>query len=336
MHGRWRREALKRIYAITVVALLLGIAWWWMIGMPAKSFRGTPRALSTDQLALRAELAATVRSLAADIGERNVINYSALRAAADFIAQSFVSVGLQPRRDGYQADDLLCENIEVEITGTSPEVVVVGAHYDSVFGSPGANDNGSGVAALLALARRFAGHPGERTLRFVAFVNEEPHHFQTQQMGSWVYASRCKARGDRIVAMMSLETIGYYSDVPGSQKYPVPGLGLLYPTTGNFIGFIANTSSRKLMQQALTTFRQHAQLPSEGAALPAGVPGVGWSDHWGFWQHGYPAFMITDTAPFRYPHYHARSDTPDKLDYDAMARLVSGLEPVVRDLVGGG
>lgn len=333
MRGGRLREVLKRFYAISAIAVLLGIGWWWMICMPAKSFRAAPVPLAADQLALRAELQASVQVLAGDIGERNVINYPALRAAADFIAHSFVEAGLQPRRDCYEADGLLCENIEVEIPGTSAEIVVIGAHYDSVFGSPGANDNGSGVAALLALAKRFAGHTGDRTLRFVAFVNEEPHHFQTQQMGSWVYASRCKERGERIVAMMSLETIGYYSNTPGSQKFPVGGLGLLYPTTGNFIGFITNTSSRKLMQQALTKFREHAQLPSEGAALPAAVPGVGWSDHWAFWQHGYPAFMITDTAPFRYPHYHARSDTPDRLDYDSMTRLVSGLEPVVRHLV---
>jgi hypothetical protein len=333
MHGRSRREVLKRIYAVAGLAVLLGIAWWWMIGMSGTSYKGTPAPLTTDQLQLRGELEGTVQSLAGDIGERNVVNYTALRAGADYIEQSFIEAGLHPRRDGYEADGVLCENIEVEIRGSSPEIVVIGAHYDSVFGSPGANDNGSGVAALLALARRFAGDSGGRTLRFVAFVNEEPDHFRTHQMGSWVYASRCQARGDHISAMMSLETIGYYSDAPHSQRFPAQWLGLFYPTTGNFISFIANTSSRRVMQQALATFRENAQLPSEGAALPAALPGVGWSDHWAFWQHGYPAFMITDTAPFRYPHYHARSDTPDKLDYDAMTRLVSGLIPVVRDLV---
>lgn len=133
--------------------------------------------------------------------------------------------------------------------------------------------------------------------------------------------------------MISLETVGYFSDAPNSQKFPLPGLGRLYPTTGNFIGFVSNTSSRRLMRKALATFRTHAQLPSEGAALPAAVPGVGWSDHWSFWQHGYPAFMVTGTAPFRYPHYHARSDTPDQLDYDAMTRLVTGSVPVLRQLL---
>ncbi len=334
MSPRWRREILKRIYALLVLAVLGAAAWWWMIQMPAHSFHGQPPAGDGDRAALRDELAADVKALAGNIGERNIEHYAELRAAAEFIERSFANAALQTRRDGYEVEGKVCENIEAEIAGTSGEIVVIGAHYDSVAGSPGANDNGSGVAALLALARRCAtSSGGTHTLRFVAFANEEPGYFQTEQMGSWVYASRCKERGDRISAMISLETIGYFSDAPGSQKFPVHGLGLLYPTTGNFIAFVANTSSRKLMRRALTTFRAHAQIPSEGAALPGAVPGVGWSDHWAFWQHGYPAFMITDTAPFRYPHYHARSDTPDKLDYDSMARVVAACEQMIRDLV---
>ncbi len=230
-------------------------------------------------------------------------------------------------------DGKTCANIEFEIPGRGPEIIVIGAHYDSVFGSPGANDNGSGVAALLALARRFAARPpGARTLRFVAFTNEEPGHFQTEAMGSWVYASRCRARGDQIAGMISLETVGYFSNAPGSQKFPMLGLKAFYPSAGNFIAFVSNLSSRSLLRRVLRTFRASATLPSEGAALPAAVPGVGWSDHWAFWQHGYPALMITDTAPFRYPHYHARTDTPEKLDYESMARLVSALEKVINDL----
>ncbi len=334
MSPRLRREFLKRICALLVVVALGAIAWGWMIRMPLKSFHG-PAPDDEDALApLRAELSADVRTLAGDIGERNVQHYEKLRAAADFIEQSLMKAGFHPRRDGYEVDGRICENIEAEIPGSGGEIVVIGAHYDSVLGSPGANDNGSGVAALLALARRFAGSSGARTLRFVAFANEEPGYFQTEQMGSWVYASRCKARGDRISAMISLETIGYFSDEPRSQKFPIHGLGFLYPTTGNFVAFVANTSSRKVMQQALKAFRIHAQIPSEGAALPSAVPGVGWSDHWAFWKQGYPAFMITDTAPFRYPHYHARSDTPDKLDYRSMARLVSASEHMIRELVG--
>jgi Predicted aminopeptidases len=240
---------------------------------------------------------------------------------------------LQPRRDSYDFQGRACHNIETEIRGARPEILLIGAHYDSVFGSPGANDNGSGVAAMLALARRFAGKPGQHTLRFVAFVNEEPPYFLTAQMGSFVYAGRCKARGDRISAMISLETIGYFSDAPHSQTYPAPGLGVFYPSIGNFIGFVSNVPSRNLLRRAIALFRKHARIPSEGAALPGFIPGVSWSDQWAFWQRGYPGIMITDTAPFRYPHYHAATDMPDRLDYDRFALVVSGMQRVIEQLL---
>jgi hypothetical protein len=319
-----------------LVALAAGIAvaWWSMIRMPGKSFHGAPPPLTPEQTALRSELVSDVQALAGNIGERNFRRYRELVAAANFIERSFSAAGLRPRRDNYEMRGQSFDNIETEIRGAQPEIVLIGAHYDSVVGSPGANDNGSGVAALLALARRFAGKPCARTLRFVAFVNEEPFMFQSPEMGSYVYASRCRAAGDRITAMLSLETIGYYSDAPGSQTYPLPGLGLFYPTTGNFIGFVGNVPSRALVREAIGQFRQHAQVPSQGAALPSGIPGIGWSDQWAFWQHGYPGIMITDTAPFRYPHYHAASDTPDKLDYVSMTRVVQGLEKMIEHLAG--
>lgn len=323
-----RRVAIPLLVVVTVVA----VPWSLMIRMPGKTFRGPPPALTSEQMVLRDELAAHVQKLAGEIGERNVQRYRELTAAADYITELFASSGYQPRRVGYDVSGRLCENIDVEIPGRSPEIVVIGAHYDSVYGSPGANDNGSGVAAVLALARRLAGKSFARTLRFVAFPNEEPGYFQTDQMGSSVYAKACKARNEKIAAMISLETIGYFSNEVGSQVYPIPGLGAIYPRTGNFIAFVSNVASRRLLRRALRTFREHATLPSEGAALPAGVPGVGWSDHWAFWQQGYPGIMITDTAPFRYPHYHARADTPDKLDYESMARLVHALEPVIVNL----
>jgi hypothetical protein len=194
-----------------------------MIRMPGRSFHGPPPPLTSEELVLRDELRADVETIAGKIGERNVERYPELTAAADFIERSLSDTKLVPRRDGYNVAGKLCQNVEAEIAGSQPEIVVIGAHYDSVPGSPGANDNGSGVAALLALARRFAGKSPARTLRFVAFANEEPGYFQTEEMGSWVYAHRCKERGDRVAAMISLETIGYFSNVPGSQKYPMIG-----------------------------------------------------------------------------------------------------------------
>jgi hypothetical protein len=327
--GSW-----PRVLILLISLLLLGTAaWWLLLRMPGKNVANAA-ALSAAELSLRDELRADVRTLAAEIGERNVPRYPKLKAAAEFIESSFVRAGLQPRRDAYEVDGLACDNIEAEIHGAFPQIVLIGAHYDSVFGGPGANDNGSGVAAVLALARRFAKKQPTRTLRFVAFVNEEPPYFQTSNMGSLIYAGRCKARGDQISAMISLETIGYFCDAPRSQTYPVPGLGAFYPPRGNFIGFVANVRSRQLLRRAIALFREQEKLPSEGAALPSFLPGVSWSDQWSFWQHGYPAIMITDTALFRYSHYHQPTDTPDKLDYDRFALVVSGVERVIADLAG--
>jgi len=321
-------SALRITIAVIVAFALL---WWFGVRMPGRNISNAAP-LSSIEIELRGELIADVQTLAGQIGERNMARYPQLNAAADFIENSFSSAGLQPRRDSYDLQGRACHNIEAEIRGARPEILLIGAHYDSVFGSPGANDNGSGVAAMLALARRFAGKPAQHTLRFVAFVNEEPPYFLTEQMGSLVYAGRCKAHGDRISAMISLETIGYFSDAPHSQTYPAPGLGVFYPSVGNFIGFVSNVSSRNLLRRAIALFRKHAKIPSEGAALPGFIPGVSWSDQWSFWQHGYPGIMITDTAPFRYPHYHSATDTPDKLDYDRFALVVNGMEKVIEEL----
>ena len=299
--------------------------------MPGTTHRGPLPAADATLEKLADELRRDVQALAVDIGERNVGRRpQQLAQAAEYLEGELQKAGYTVRRQEYDVSDVRCANLDVELLGTTraKEIVVVGAHYDTALGTPGANDNTSGVAATLALARRFAGRPGERTLRFVAFVNEEPPYFQTRQMGSWVYARRCHEQGERIVAMLSLETIGYYSDAPGSQKYPLP-LGGIYPTEGNFIGFIGNVASGDLVRQAVGLFRQHEPFPSEGAALPDMVPGVGFSDHWSFWQEGYPGVMVTDTAMFRYPHYHAAEDTPDKIDFDRTARVVRGLEQVV-------
>jgi peptidase M28-like protein len=327
--GSWRRVVVDLVFIIVIGSA----GWWLLLKMPGKNV-SKAASLSPDEIVLRGELIADVRKLGAEIGERNVLRYQELNAAAEFIERSFADAGLRSRRDTYEVDGLPCHNIETEIRGTSPQVVLIGAHYDSIGGARGANDNGSGVAAVLALARRFAAKSTTRTLRFVAFVNEEPPYFQTPRMGSLVYAQRCKDRGDQISAMISLETIGCFSDAPGSQTYPLPTLGAFYPKTGNFIGFVGNIRSRQLLRRALGTFRQQERLPSEGAALPSFIPGVGWSDQWSFWKQGYAAIMITDTAPFRYRYYHTGADTPDKLDYDRFALVVSGVEKIIIDLAG--
>jgi hypothetical protein len=304
-----------------------------VLKMPGKSYRGELPEFTAEETALARKLRDDVLWLATEIGERNVHKYENLVKAAQYIEQSFANCGYAVKRLGYQVRGRECWNLAAEHKGqTRPkEIVIVGAHYDSVVGSPGANDNVSGVAGVLALARSFSRKPTARTLRFVAFTNEEPPYFQTDLMGSRVYARHCKKSGDNIVGMLCLETIGYFSDEEGSQNYPLP-FNLYYPSTGNFIGFVANVDSAPLVKNVVESFRRHAKFPSEGCALPEHVTGVGWSDHWSFWQEGYQALMVTDTAPFRYPYYHRKEDTPDKLDYERMGRVVAGVDRVLTEL----
>ncbi len=302
-----------------------------MLRMPGKSFSGPLPALTQDEAALSSRLRAHVEAIGSR--EHNVKHYEALEAAARYVERTFQEIGYDTTSQVYEVDGKSVRNIEATLRGrTTPgQIILVGAHYDSVAGAPGANDNASGVAGMLEIARAMRDCAPARTVRFVAFVNEEPPYFQTEQMGSLVYARMCKARGDEIVGMITPETIGYYSDAPGSQKYPFP-FNLFYPDTGNFVAFVGNRDSRELVGRVVASFRAHTPFPSEGAAAPGSIEGVGWSDHWSFWQAGYPALMVTDTAPFRYPYYHERTDTPDKIDYDRMARVVAGLRRVVEEL----
>lgn len=301
--------------------------------MPGKSFNGELPPLTSDEAELSRRLKDHVTMLASTIGERNFWHYDELEMAAAYIEKCFRKLGCEPARHEYIAYKKPFYNIDVTIPGTSKpdEIIVVGAHYDSVRGAPGANDNGSGVAAVLEIVRLLKDAKLARTIRYVAFVNEEPPFFQTEDMGSVHYAKRCKSRGENIVAMLTPETIGYYRDEKGTQKYPGL-LGLFYPKTGNFIAFVGESGSEKLVTRCVKSFRSHTQFPSEGGAAPASIEGVGWSDHWSFSRQGYPALMITDTAPFRYPHYHTTQDTPDKIDYDRTARVVAGIARVVREL----
>ena len=275
-----------------------------------------------------------VETLAGTIGERNLWKYPSLQRAAEYIEQQFAESGYATTRQTYEVSRAPVGNIEAVLPGTTdPEsIVILGAHYDTVGECPGANDNATGIAALLELARQFASRPQPSTIRFVAFVNEEPPFFQTPQMGSYVYARQCRERDDRITAMLSLETMGYYSDKKGSQRYPAP-IAVMYPDVGNFIGFVSDMRSEPLLMEARAAFQNATAFPVEALAGPADLPGVGWSDQWSFWEHGYPALMVTDTAPFRYPHYHKETDTPDKVDVEKLARVTKGMERVVRDAV---
>jgi len=287
----------------------------------------TPNSSANPPAQLADRLRAHVAKLAGEIGERNVSRPRALHAAADYIRAEWTAQGYQVAAHSYQAEGVLSENLEVTLPGKSKpnEIILIGAHYDTVLGSPGANDNASGVAALLEISRKFAQLVPERSVHFVAFVNEEPPFFYWGEMGSMIYAKAARARGDDIRLMVSLEMLGFYTDKPGSQSYP-PLLRFFYPDRGNFIAFVSNFSSRQALRQLVDAFRAHSDFPAESLATFEFIPGVSWSDHLSFWRQGYPALMVTDTAFHRYAYYHTALDTPEKLNYDAMVRVVEGLQ----------
>jgi Zn-dependent M28 family amino/carboxypeptidase len=291
-----------------------------------------PHTITADLRRQEEGLRQYIDRLASSIGERNIYRYPKLCEAAAFIEQSFLDAGYQPRRQEYQARGKRFANIEAEITGQDypQDIVIIGAHYDTVRGSPGANDNASGIAALLTLARSFFDKRISRTLRFVAFTNEERPFLRTTRMGSRVYARRCREHEENIIGMLSLETIGYYSKKASSQWLSL--FGSLYPNRGDFILFVANPSSKELLKKARQSFQRHTDISCQTATLPSFSPGAKSSDHWSFWKEGYPALMVTDTAPLRYPYYHKADDMPDKLRYDFLNAVVEGLTASVWDL----
>jgi Zn-dependent M28 family amino/carboxypeptidase len=330
-------KRLAILFSLIVVTLIY--AYFSMFAMPGRSYRGPLAPLTDEQTRLADELRASVAVLAdaeggvGRVGNRSTYYPKRFAESAAWLHDQFSSYGYTRINESFVERGGRTPNLEVVVPGSSRplEIVIIGAHYDAFQGAPGADDNASGVAAVLHLARVYRAKPQPRTLRFVLFVNEEPPAFWTTDMGSWVYAKQCRANKDDVRAMISVESIGYYSDRPNSQIYPRP-LDRLYPSTGNFIAFVSNYSSRSLNKHALSVFRSTAKFPSEGGSPPGIFPGVGWSDQWSFWQEGYAAMMVTDTATFRNPFYHTPQDAPATLDYERMARVVEGLRPVIDDL----
>ncbi len=286
--------------------------------------------------ALQGRLMGHVRVLASRIGERNLSRPPALQAAADYIRGVWEGQGFAVAEESFPAGGLRVANLVVELRGSPGpgEILLVGAHYDSALGSPGADDNATGVALLLEMSRALRGEALPRTVRFVAFANEEPPYFATEVMGSSVHARTARRRRDPIWAMLSLETLGYYASGPRSQRYPFP-FGAFYPGTGDFLAVVGNLRSRGLVVEFLRHFLAASDFPVEGVAAPERVPGVHWSDHWAFWREGYRALMLTDTAPFRYPAYHTHGDVPEAINAPAFARAGYGIIRAVRPLAGG-
>lgn len=274
-----------------------------------------------------------VEVLAGDIGSRGLTRPGALQQTIDYINTELTGMGYTVERQTYDVRGTESVNLWVALPGTErdAEVVVIGAHYDCVPSTPGADDNASGVAANLELARAFAGQPQAQTVQFVFFANEEPPYFQTDDMGSLVYARALATANTNVTSMVTLEMLGFYTDEPGTQDVPL-GLAGLFPDTGNFVAFISDVPSSSVLDEAHAAFLGASGFPAEKLAAPGNLPEAGFSDHWSFWQAGYRALMVTDTAFFRNENYHEGTDTFDTLNYARFGAMFPGLVGMVEAL----
>jgi Peptidase family M28 len=335
LQRRSRRMLVSALILVAALAGLAGFAVWFVTATPGPRHRGPLPPLDADGRGLAQRLKAHVLAIASE--EHNIAHPEALERSARYIEATLSGLGYAVSRQEFETEGAKVRNLEAAIRGDAAgasRLTVIGAHYDSVRGAVGANDNGSGVAALLELARLLKGFRPAAELRLVFYVNEEEPYSRTERSGSVVHAASLAEAGKQVTAMLSLETIGCYREAPGSQRYPFP-LNLFYPSTGDFIAFVANLRSRSLLHRVIGSFRKRVAFPAEGTAAPESLADIGRSDHWSYWRHGWPALMVTDTAPFRYAHYHTAQDTPDKIDYERLARVVKGLEGAVRDLASG-
>jgi len=277
-----------------------------------------------------------VENLSVRIGSRSFYEHDRLTRAADYIREVLDEMSCTYCLQNYEYKGKTFSNIIVTLPGGEGDdgSVVIGAHYDTVYGTPGADDNASAVAVLLELCRLLKDHRPLRSLRFVFFTLEEPPLFRSRHQGSYVYASHLKETKETVSAMLCLEMVGYYDSKVGGQAFPVPGMSRLYSSTPDFISIVGNLQSRPLVESVRDSIKRGSTIPVEGIATIPFVPGVDFSDHRSFWKMGFPAVMITDTAFYRNPNYHKETDTIDTLDFMKMASLLKGLVQASVDLAG--
>ncbi len=325
-----RRVAKLGLAAVVALALSSAAVLAWMRWMPGSSFRGPPPALSPEEQRIEIRLRDAVGSLSGPLSPRSLAHAEKLEAAAAFLEHAFAEVGYEVSTQPFEVNGRTVRNVEAELRG-GRELVVVGAHYDSFAHVPGANDNGSGAAAVLEIARLLRGKVLARTVLFVLFVNEEPPYFQTATMGSRVHARRARERGEPIALMINIDMIGCYRD---DDVYDLP-FSALFGKRGDFVVFLANPSSSGRLRQSVGLFRAAVQFPSEGLIVPEFYSDAAASDHASYWREGYDAVYVTDTGPMRGCPWHGADDTPDAIDFPKMSRVVAGLASVVQGLADG-
>ncbi|WP_164103534.1 M28 family metallopeptidase [Candidatus Laterigemmans baculatus] len=294
--------------------------------------------MTADRATIEANLRQHVETLAGLIGPRTLARPKTIAATIGYLENQWREIGHEVERETYVALGEQATNLIVEKRGTSrsDEIVLLGAHYDTVSTTPGADDNASAVAVLLEVSRLLRDHDGRRTARYVAFACEEPPFFNFGEMGSQHHASQCRQRGERIAGMLCLEMVGYFSDELGSQQVPptIPArLHRFFPRRGNFLAAVGNPPSWKLAWAFRRGFKRATRLPLFSICLPETVHEIRLSDNSSFWDQGYPALMLTDTSFLRNPNYHLETDTPDTLDYARMTEVTLGVAGAMRRLL---
>jgi Zn-dependent M28 family amino/carboxypeptidase len=324
----------KMLYALPILVLVVAAALFYpivKIKMSASVIHPEPRFLpASSEKALHGH----VHALSVVIGTRSILEYGKIQEAERYILTFLEGQGIPFSLQGYDHEGNRYNNIVVTLEGSShrDESVIIGAHYDSISGSPGADDNASAVAVLLELCRDLKDYRPDRTLKMIFFVLEEPPSFMTPAMGSNVYATQARDQGENIVGMICLEMMGYFNDAEGSQAFPIPGMHWLFPDRGNFIGVVGNVHSRELTLAVAEALKVGSALPVEHLVALPFIPGVGLSDHGPFWKMGFRAVMVTDTAFYRNPNYHGAKDTIETLRFDKMSQLIRGMVHVVEYL----
>jgi Zn-dependent M28 family amino/carboxypeptidase len=312
---------MKTLWQGVVVIAACGLILWWIVARPSPFNQMAPR---TEHKIHAASLRAHVEALSQRFVPRDDEHPEILRMAAAYIAQQLRSAGVQVSDQEFHVYGASYKNVIAEFGPESSHVIVVGAHYDTAGDQPGADDNASGVAGLIELGRLLAQAPLRSKVMLAAYALEEPPHFRTENMGSAVHAKSLRARGLSVKLMISLEMIGYFSEAPNSQGFPLPLFRLFYPSRGNFILIVDRLFSNRA-RELKKAMRAASDLPVYSINAPALIPGVDFSDHLSFWNEGYPAVMVTDTSFYRNPHYHSRLDTAERLDYAKMAEVVRGV-----------
>ncbi len=257
---------------------------------------------------------------------RNALNLKSLNKACDYIFKEMEKYSSNVYFQEFEVEGNIYKNVICEF-GKGNDLIVVGAHYDVCCEQPGADDNGSGVAGILELARMLNEYKKElkKRIQLVAYTLEEPPFFGTDKMGSYIHAEKLFEKKENLKFMISLEMIGYFSNEKGSQKFPVPVMKLLYPDTGNFIGIVGSPSDWFITRNIKIKMAEVSKIDIYSINFPNIIPGIDFSDHRNYWKFGYRGVMITDTAFYRNPNYHQTTDTIDTLDFEKMSEVVDGV-----------